>query len=166
LAGMFVVLAVATIEGAADGDVRGVTGVRCPLLVAWGACVWRQPGFRFCRADSLLHGGRGGRLGDESDALTDGWREQKESEMQHDDDDDRHPRVWTPEAVRRLGMTTDIETAAILGIGRTLAVELARNEQFPVRLLRMGRRISVPVADLLGHLGVNAGKCIGCTKHE
>jgi hypothetical protein len=84
-----------------------------------------------------------------------GGANRKESKMQRDDG--RHPEVWTPEAVRRLGMTTDIETAAaILGIGRTLAFELARTEQFPVRLLRMGRRIVVPVADLLAYLGVTA----------
>ena len=86
--------------------------------------------------------------------------------MQHHDDD-RHTRVWTVEAVRQLGMTTDIETAAaILGIGRTLAFELAKTGQFPVRLLRMGRRIMVPVADLLTYLGVGPGPCTGCTGHE
>jgi hypothetical protein len=64
-------------------------------------------------------------------------------------------------------MTTDIETAAaILGIGRTLAFELARTEQFPVRLLRMGRRITVPVADLLVYLGVTAGNCTGCMRED
>ena len=34
---------------------------------------------------------------------------------------------WTIEAIRRLGMTTEVETAAaILGIGRTNAYEVAR----------------------------------------
>lgn len=67
-------------------------------------------------------------------------------------------RVWTPEAVRQLGMTTDIETAAaILGIGRTLAFELARTGEFPVRLLRLRRRILIPVSDLLRYLGVPEG---------
>ena len=32
--------------------------------------------------------------------------------MQHDDDHGRNPRVWTAEAVRRLGLTTEVETAA------------------------------------------------------
>lgn len=86
--------------------------------------------------------------------------------MRHHDDD-RHTRMWTVEAVRQLGMTTDIETAAaILGIGRTLAFELARTEQFPVRLLRMGRRIAVPVVDLLTYLGIDAGPCTGCTGQD
>ena len=61
---------------------------------------------------------------------------------------------WTPEEVRNLGMTTDIETAAeIIGIGRTLAYELAKNDAFPVRLLRLGRRVVVPTTDLLRYLG-------------
>ena len=65
---------------------------------------------------------------------------------------------WTPEAVRRLGMTTDMETAAsILGIGRTLAFELAKKNEFPVRLLRFGRRVLVPVGDLLTYLGAPPG---------
>jgi hypothetical protein len=36
--------------------------------------------------------------------------------------------------VRRLGLTTDLPTAAaVLGIGRTLAFDLARTGRFPVR---------------------------------
>lgn len=51
-------------------------------------------------------------------------------------------------------MTTDLETAAeIIGIGRTLAYELVKNRAFPVRLLRLGRRVVVPVPDLLRYLG-------------
>jgi hypothetical protein len=62
--------------------------------------------------------------------------------------------IWTVEAVRQLGMTTDVDTAAaILGIGRTLAFELAKADRFPVRLLRLGRRVLVPVPDLLRFLG-------------
>jgi hypothetical protein len=55
------------------------------------------------------------------------------------------PTVWTLEAVRRLGLTTDVETAgAILGIGRTKAYELAKTNQFPVPLIRAGRRYLFP----------------------
>ena len=62
--------------------------------------------------------------------------------------------AWTPDQVRALGMTTDLETAAaIIGIGRTLAYELARTGDFPVRRLQLGRRVLVPVADLLAYLG-------------
>jgi hypothetical protein len=61
--------------------------------------------------------------------------------------------VWTAEAVRRLGMTTDVETAgAILGIGRTKAYELAKNGEFPVRVLRIGRRYVVPIPALMAVL--------------
>jgi predicted DNA-binding transcriptional regulator AlpA len=63
-------------------------------------------------------------------------------------------RAWTPDDVRALGMTTDLETAAeIIGIGRTLAYDLAKNQAFPVRLLRLGRRVVVPVTELLQVLG-------------
>jgi len=63
-------------------------------------------------------------------------------------------RSWTPEEVRSLGATTDVETAAlILGIGRTLAYDLVRTNEFPVRLIRIRRRIRVPVAALLALLG-------------
>jgi predicted DNA-binding transcriptional regulator AlpA len=66
--------------------------------------------------------------------------------------------TWTPEAVRALGMTTDVETAAlILGIGRTLAYDLVREDKFPVRLIRLGRRVLVPVPELLRLLGVDRG---------
>ena len=41
-------------------------------------------------------------------------------------------RVWTVKAVRQLGMTTDVETAAaIIGIGRTLAYDLVRTDHRP-----------------------------------
>jgi predicted DNA-binding transcriptional regulator AlpA len=51
-------------------------------------------------------------------------------------------------------MTTDLETAAsVLGIGRTLAFDLVKRDQFPVRLLRLGRRVLIPVGDLLKYLG-------------
>ena len=59
-------------------------------------------------------------------------------------------QVWTVEAVRALGMTTDVATAAaILGFGRTKAYELAKNNQFPVQTLRIGRRYLVPVSAIL-----------------
>jgi len=66
--------------------------------------------------------------------------------------------AWTPERVRALGMTTTVETAAeIIGIGRTMAYELLREDAFPVPVLRLaakaGRRrtgrVLVPVAGLL-----------------
>jgi len=56
-----------------------------------------------------------------------------------------------------LGPTLDIPTAArLLGCGRSLAYELARRDQFPCRVLRLGRRYVVPTADLLRALGLPA----------
>jgi hypothetical protein len=64
-------------------------------------------------------------------------------------------RTWTEQAVRDLGMTTDVETAgAILGIGRTKAYELAKTGDFPVKLLHIGRRYLVSVPALLKLLDV------------
>jgi hypothetical protein len=61
---------------------------------------------------------------------------------------------WTPEAVCQLGLTTDVATAgAILGIGRSKAYELAKNGDFPVTILRVGRRYLVPTNALLTLLG-------------
>jgi len=57
--------------------------------------------------------------------------------------------------LRGLPPTGDVETAAlILGCGRTLAYELARRDEFPCRVLRLGRRYVVPTADLLRAVGL------------
>ena len=62
-------------------------------------------------------------------------------------------KAWTADAVLQLGMTTDVETAAaILGIGRTKAYELAKSGEFPVKVLRIGRRYVVPVPALMALL--------------
>ncbi len=66
---------------------------------------------------------------------------------------DKQP--WTLEAVRALGLTTDIQTAgAILGIGRSKAYALAKCGRFPVDVLRVGRSYVVPVPAILELLGV------------
>ena len=58
--------------------------------------------------------------------------------------------AWTQDAVRALGMTTDVEIAGeILGIGRTKAYELAKAGEFPVKIVRIGRRYKVSVPALL-----------------
>lgn len=57
---------------------------------------------------------------------------------------------WSLERVRSLGAVTDVVTAAaVLGIGRTKAYELAKAEQFPVRTFKVGRRYRVPVSAIL-----------------
>lgn len=53
--------------------------------------------------------------------------------------------------------TTDLPTAGrALGIGGNLAYELHARGEFPaeVRVLRLGRKLRVPVADLLAYLGI------------
>ena len=58
--------------------------------------------------------------------------------------------MWTVEAVRRLGTTIDVATAAsILGFGRTKAYELAKAGEFPVKIVRVGRRYVVPIPAIL-----------------
>jgi excisionase family DNA binding protein len=59
-------------------------------------------------------------------------------------------RTWTVESVRNLGLTTTVDTAAsILGISRTKAYALAKGGNFPIRLVRVGRRYLVPIPPLL-----------------
>jgi hypothetical protein len=68
----------------------------------------------------------------------------------------RAPRTWTIEAVRGLGMTTDVETAgAILGIGRTKAYELAKSGEFPAVVIKVGRHYIVSVPALLALLAAD-----------
>lgn len=65
-------------------------------------------------------------------------------------------RQWTIDTVRNLGLTTDIETAgSVLGIGRSKAYALAKNGEFPVRVIRIGRSYVVPVPPILALLGVD-----------
>ncbi len=45
------------------------------------------------------------------------------------------------------------EAAASLGIGRSLAYSLAREGRFPCRILKLGRLLKVPRADLERVLG-------------
>ena len=55
-----------------------------------------------------------------------------------------------------LPVTVDVPTAArALGLGRSTAYELARRDQFPCRVLRVGRSYRVPTADLMRVLGVD-----------
>lgn len=64
------------------------------------------------------------------------------------------PGPWTAEAVRALGLHTDVATAAkILGIGRSTAYDLVRRGEFPTEVLRVGSRIRIPTSQLLAFLG-------------
>ena len=53
--------------------------------------------------------------------------------------------------------TVDLMTAAkALGLGRTKAYELARRDDFPCRIIRIGDTYRVPTPGLLELLGVSA----------
>ena len=55
----------------------------------------------------------------------------------------------TREALDELGVSTDLQTAAdALGISRAAAYKLAAENDFPVRVIRIGTRYSVPTAGL------------------
>ncbi len=61
--------------------------------------------------------------------------------------------VWTEADIRALGAVTDLPTAAsIFGIGRAQAYELAKNDDFPVPVIRVGARYRVAVAGILAAL--------------
>ena len=64
----------------------------------------------------------------------------------------------------RANTTVDLMTAAAaLGLGRTKAYELARSQQFPCRVIRIGEVYRVPTAGLLQLLGVAAEESHGST---
>jgi predicted DNA-binding transcriptional regulator AlpA len=65
-------------------------------------------------------------------------------------------RLNLTEAERLPASLSLIEAAALLGIGRTHAYNLAAAGRFPVRVLRLGRVIRVPTAPLLYLLGLAA----------
>ncbi len=64
-----------------------------------------------------------------------------------------------PVTIAQLRATTsvDLMTAALaLGMGRTKAYGLARRDEFPCRVIRIGETYRVPTAGLLELLGVTA----------
>lgn len=57
--------------------------------------------------------------------------------------------------LHELPAALDLMTSArILGIGRTKAYELARNGDYPCRIIRIGASYVVPTAELLELLGI------------
>jgi excisionase family DNA binding protein len=54
-----------------------------------------------------------------------------------------------------LPVVVDVTTAArALGLGRSTAYELARRDEFPCRVIRVGNSYRIPTADLLRVLGI------------
>jgi Helix-turn-helix domain len=80
----------------------------------------------------------------------------------------RSKNPWTADAVRALGLSTNIETAAqIFGLSRTVAYDLLRRGEFPVPTFKVGRRIVVPTAPILRLFGVDvADDAISDEPHE
>jgi excisionase family DNA binding protein len=55
-----------------------------------------------------------------------------------------------------LPVVIDVTTAArALGLGRSTAYELARRDDFPCRVIRVGSSYRIPTADLLRVLGID-----------
>lgn len=60
----------------------------------------------------------------------------------------------TRDALMALPVSVDIVIAGrALGVGRTLAYDMAKRGEFPVRVLKLGNRYRVARADLLRYLG-------------
>jgi hypothetical protein len=65
--------------------------------------------------------------------------------------------VWTPEAVKALGVRTTVEVAGSIlgGLSRTQSYIAVQRGKFPVPVLRVGRRMVVPVQPILVLLGLD-----------
>jgi excisionase family DNA binding protein len=63
----------------------------------------------------------------------------------------------TPAALRALPPTVPLwpTAAQVLGVGRSTAYEMARSGEWPTRLLRLGKLIRVPTAELLAYVGAD-----------
>lgn len=72
----------------------------------------------------------------------------------------------TPITITQLRATTTVNLATAaraLGLGRTKAYALARHDQFPCRVIRIGDTYRIPTAGLLELLGVTAEEPRGQT---
>jgi hypothetical protein len=69
----------------------------------------------------------------------------------------RKRKVWTPAAVRALGVRTDVPTAGdVLGFSDRTAYDMVRRGTFPVPVLKLGNKLVVPTAPLLALLGIDS----------
>lgn len=68
------------------------------------------------------------------------------------------PRALWLEQLRELhakGATTDVPSAApFFGVGGNKAYELIKSGEWPTRVLRMGKKLRIPVSDIARELGV------------
>jgi predicted DNA-binding transcriptional regulator AlpA len=64
--------------------------------------------------------------------------------------------MTTPGLPEQLPPVLDLPTAArLLGVGRTAAYQLVRENQWPTPVIRVGKLIRVPTAPLLELLGIS-----------
>jgi hypothetical protein len=65
--------------------------------------------------------------------------------------------IWTPEAIRALGVRTDVPTAgAILaGLCKDESYRAVKRGKFPVPVLKVGRHLVVPTQPILELLGLS-----------
>lgn len=78
-------------------------------------------------------------------------------------------RIWTPAEVSALGVRTDLPTAGeiLAGLCKDEAYRMHQRGEFPVPVVKVGRRYVVPVAPILRLLGIGppdmdeAGPAIG-----
>jgi hypothetical protein len=68
------------------------------------------------------------------------------------------PRVWTRAAVEALGVRTDVPSAGaiVAGLGRDESYRAVKRGTFPVPVIRVGRRMVVPVQPIPDLLGLQA----------
>jgi excisionase family DNA binding protein len=72
------------------------------------------------------------------------------------DQDEMPPQGLTRAELLALPVVVDVTTAArALGLGRSTAYELARRDEFPCRVLRVGSSYRIPTASLLRVLGID-----------
>jgi hypothetical protein len=64
-------------------------------------------------------------------------------------------KALSADQVRALPASTDLETAGrCFGLGRTTSYQLARSDEFPTRVLRLGSQWRVTRADIMVALGI------------
>jgi predicted DNA-binding transcriptional regulator AlpA len=67
----------------------------------------------------------------------------------------RFPIVTDSRTDARAAVVDLLEAAAMLGIGRTLAYRLVREDAWPTPVIRVGRLIKVPLQPLREYLGAS-----------
>lgn len=77
-------------------------------------------------------------------------------------------KVWTRAEVEALGVRTDVPTAGEIlgGLCRDESYRAVKRGKFPVPVLRVGRRMVVPVRPILQLLGLDSDTATGGTSPE